>query len=86
MHKCRGGWKEVIIRSRAGSNDSTSLHEYYYMHERTGLITFFAFRNLAQVSQLSGARSRLGQRQLKELLVWPRYQAPLRATMASNGT
>ena len=36
------------------------------------------------LSQLSSARLRLGQRQLEELLVWPRYQAPLRATGRSS--
>ena len=82
-----GNCKEVIIRSRAGSNDLLDLCAFVNcMYERTYLITFFAFQNLAQLSQLSSARSRLGQRQLEELLVWPRYQAPLWATTASNRT
>ena len=55
-----GGWKEVIIRSRAGSSDLLDLCAFMNcMHERTCLITFFAFQNLAQLSQLSSARSRL---------------------------
>ena len=54
----RGGWKEVIIRSRAGSNDLLDLCAFVNcMHERTCLITFFAFQNLAQLSQLSSAQS-----------------------------
>ena len=82
----RGGWKDVIIRSRAGSNDLLDLCALVNcMHERKCLIKFFAFQNLA-LSQLSSARSHLDQRQLEELLVRPRYQAPLRATMASNRT
>ena len=54
----RGGWKKVIIRSRAGSNDLLDLCAFVNcmrMHERTCLITFFAFQNLAQLSQLSSA-------------------------------
>ena len=66
---------EVIIRSRADSNDLIFAH----LHARVN-----RFNYIAQLSQLSSARSRLGQRQLEELLVLPRYQAPLRATTASN--
>ena len=77
-----GGCKEVIIRSHAGGND---LIFACAIHERTGLITLYAFQNLAQLSQLSGARplARLGQRQLEELL-YSMATVP-RATTSNNG-